>query len=68
MYRRWTFEYGLAAVIVAIAIIGASMFANLTNTTLVVPTDSTTPTVPTVEGTTFAVLLTDPPTVPAGTT
>jgi hypothetical protein len=61
MYRRWTFKYGLAAVIVAIAIIGASLFANLTNTSVV-------PTVPTVEGATFAVLLTDPPTVPAGTT
>ena len=68
MYRRWTFKYGLAAVIVAIAIVGASLFANLTNTTFVVPTDSTTPTVQTVEGATFAVLLTDPPTVPAGTT
>jgi hypothetical protein len=68
MYRRWTFKYGLAAIIVAIAIVGASLFANLTNTTFVVPTDSTTPTVPTVEGATFAVLLTDPPMVPAGTT
>ena len=68
MYRRWTFKYGLAAVIVAIAIVGASLFANLTNTTFVVPTDSTTPTVQTFEGATFAVLLTDPPTVPAGTT
>jgi hypothetical protein len=61
MYRRWTFKYGLAAVIVAVAIIGVSLFANLTNTPVV-------PTVPTVEGATFAVLLTDPPTVPAGTT
>jgi len=61
MYRRWTFKYGLAAVIVAIVIIGVSLFANLTNTSVV-------PTVPTVEGATFAVLLTDPPTVPAGTT
>jgi hypothetical protein len=61
MYRRWTFKYGLAAVIVAVAIIVVSLFANLTNTPVV-------PTVPTVEGATFAVLLTDPPTVPAGTT
>jgi hypothetical protein len=61
MYRRWTFKYGLAAVIVAVAIIGVSLFANLTNTPVV-------PTVPTVKGATFAVLLTDPPTVPAGTT
>lgn len=59
MYRRWTFKYGLAAVIAAIAIITVSLFANLTNTT---------PVVPTAEGATFAVLLTDPPTVPAGTT
>jgi hypothetical protein len=59
MYRRWTFKYSLAAVIVAIAIIAVSLFANLPNST---------PVVPTAEGATFAVLLTDPPTVPAGTT
>jgi len=59
MYRRWTFKYSLAAVIAAIAIITVSLFANSTNTT---------PVVPTAEGATFAVLLTDPPTVPAGTT
>ena len=59
MYRRWTFKYSLAAVIAAIAIITVSLFANLPNTT---------PAVPTAEGATFAVLLTDPPTVPAGTT
>jgi hypothetical protein len=58
MYRRWTFKYSIAAVIVAVAIIAVSLFANLPNT----------PVVPTVEGATFAVLLTDPPTVPAGTT
>lgn len=58
MYRRWTFMYSLAAVIVAAAIIAVSLFANLPNA----------PVVPTVEGATFAVLLTDPPTVPAGTT
>lgn len=70
MYRRWTFKYGLAAVIVAVVIIGTSLFANLTNTpvTPTAPTAPTVPTVPTVEGVTFAVLLTDPPTVPAGTT
>jgi hypothetical protein len=73
MYRRWTFKYGLAAVIVAVAIIGVSSFANLTNTPVVPtvptsPTGPTAPTVPTVEEATFAVLLTDPPTVPAGTT
>lgn len=73
MYRRWTFKYGLAAVIVAVAVIGVSLFANLTNTSVVptAPTESTGPTAPTVpkvEEVTFAVLLTDPPTVPAGTT
>jgi hypothetical protein len=59
MYRRWTFKYGLAAVAVAVAIITISLFANLPNIA---------PVVPNVEGATFAVLLTDPPTVPAGTT
>jgi len=59
MYRRWTFKYSLAAVIVAAAIITISLFANLANIA---------PIVPTAEGATFAVLLTDPPTVPAGTT
>lgn len=59
MYRRWTFKYGLAAVVVAVAIITISLFANLPNIA---------PVVPNVEGATFAVLLTDPPTVPAGTT
>jgi hypothetical protein len=58
MYRRWTFKYSLAAVMVAVTIIAVSLFANLPNA----------PVVPTVEGATFAVLLTDPPTVPAGTT
>ena len=59
MYRKWTFKYSLAAVIVAVAIIAVSLFANLPGTKHAVPT---------VEGATFAVLLTDPPTVPAGTT
>ncbi len=59
MYRRWTFKYSLAAVIVAVAIIAVSLFANL---------PGTTPAIPPVEGATFAVMLTDPPTVPAGTT
>ncbi|MBT0158667.1 DUF4382 domain-containing protein [Candidatus Bathyarchaeota archaeon A05DMB-2] len=58
----------MAAVIVAVAIIGMSVFANLTSTTSVVPTVPTEPAVPTVEKATFAILLTDPPTVPAGTT
>jgi hypothetical protein len=60
MYRRWTFKYSLAAVIVAVAIIAVSLFANLP--------PGTTPAIPPVEGATFAVMLTDPPTVPAGTT
>jgi hypothetical protein len=60
MYKRWTFKYSLAAVIFAVVIIAVSLFANLPNNPL--------PTVPTAEGATFAVLLTDPPTVPAGTT
>jgi hypothetical protein len=46
MYRRWTFKYSLAAVIVAVAIIAVSLFANL---------PGTTPAVPTVEGATFDV-------------
>ena len=59
MYRRWTFKYSLAAVIAAIIIIAVSLVANL---------PGITPDVPPVEGATFAVMLTDPPTVPAGTT
>ncbi len=59
MYRRWTFKYSLAAVIAAVAIIAVSLFANLPNNT---------PAIPTAQGATLAVLLTDPPTVPAGTT
>src|SRR5512136_1351150 len=62
MYRKWTFKYSLAAVIAAIAIISVSLLANLNLDT------TTTPSAPTVERATFAVLLTDPPTVPAGTT
>lgn len=57
MYRRWTFKYGIAAGLAAIAIIAISLLAN-----------SITPIVPTAQAATFAVMLTDPPTVPAGTT
>ncbi len=57
MYRKWTFKYSLAAVIVAIAIISMSLVSDLTNITLVPEAQAK-----------FAVLLTDPPTVPAGTT
>ncbi len=59
MYRRWTFKYSLAAVVTAIAIISVSMFANL-------PYQSPPP--ESIDRATLAVLLTDPPTVPAGTT
>jgi hypothetical protein len=59
MYRKWTFKYSLAAVVAAIAIISISLIANL---------NTSTPLIPNAEGATFAVLLTDPPTVPAGTT
>ena len=73
MYRRWTFKYSLAAVITAIAIISISLFANLSGiidtTTPAAPnTPDNNSAVPTVEEATVAVLLTDPPTVPAGTT
>ncbi len=59
MYRKWTFKYSLAAVIAAIAIISVSLLANLST--------NNPPPGPNPEAT-FAVLLTDPPTVPAGTT
>ena len=59
MYRRWTFKYSLAAVVTAIAIISISIFANL-------PYQS--PQSGPIDQATLAVLLTDPPTVPAGTT
>jgi hypothetical protein len=56
MYRKWAFKYSIAAAIIAIAIIAVSLFANQ----MVLPS---------VEAkSNFAVLLTDPPTVPAGTT
>jgi hypothetical protein len=56
MYRKWTFKYGLAAVLAAVLIIAVAMFANPSF-------------LPQVSGqSNFAILLTDPPTVPAGTT
>ena len=58
MYQRWTFKYGSAAIIAAAIVIALSLFANLPHM----------PSIPKVEGATLAVLLTDPPTVPAGTT
>ncbi len=57
MYRRWTFKYSFAAVIVAIAIISMSLVGNF----------GTMPLIPEAQAK-VAVLLTDPPTVPAGTT
>ncbi len=58
MYRRWTFKYSVAAGLAAIAIIAISLLASA-------PTTINSPAAP---GANFAVLLTDPPTVPAGTT
>jgi hypothetical protein len=57
MYRRWTFKYTIAAAVAAIVIIAISLFAN-----------PIAPIVPSAQGANFAVLFTDPPTVPAGTT
>lgn len=58
MSGKWTFKYGSAAVLVAIVIIAAVLFAN----------PSPNNPIQTAAGTPFLVLLTDPPTVPAGTT
>ena len=56
MYRKWTTKYGIAAVVVAILVIAVAMFANSNF-------------IPNVSGkTSFAIMLTDPPIVPAGTT
>jgi hypothetical protein len=57
MSGKWTFKYGTAAVLTAIAIIAVSLLAN----TSMLPG-------PTSVGASFTVMLTDPPTVPAGTT
>jgi hypothetical protein len=59
MSGKWTFKYGLAAVLVAIVIIAVFLFAN--------PLSSVTPG-QTSAAASFLVMLTDPPTVPAGTT
>jgi hypothetical protein len=59
MSGKWTFKYGSAAVLVATVIIIAALFAN--------PLSSLTPG-QTSDTTSFLVMLTDPPTVPAGTT
>jgi hypothetical protein len=59
MSRKWTLKYGLAAVLVAIVVIAVVLYAN--------PMSSVTPS-QTSAAASFAVMLTDPPTVPAGTT
>jgi len=59
MSRNWTFKYGTAAVFAAIAIIAFSLLANPS----MLPSPS-----PTYAAASFTVMLTDPPTVPAGTT
>jgi uncharacterized protein YggT (Ycf19 family) len=59
MSKKWTLKYGLAAVLVAIVVIAAVIFVN--------PMSSLTPG-QTSAGASFLVMLTDPPTVPAGTT
>ena len=62
MSRKWTFKYGTSAVIAAIAVIALAMFAQ-TATNL--PTNQTQTEFSTAQ---ILVMLTDPPTVPAGTT
>ena len=59
MSGKWTLKYGLAAVLVAIVVIAVFLFAN--------PMSSLTPS-PTSASASFLVMLTDPPTAPAGTT
>jgi hypothetical protein len=59
MSEKWILKYGLAAVLMAIIVIAVFLFAN--------PPSSVTPNQSSV-GTSFLVMLTDPPTVPAGTT
>ena len=57
MERKWTFRYGSAAVLTAIAIIAVSLLVNPSLLTR-----------PANASASFTVMLTDPPTVPAGTT
>ncbi len=58
MPGKWTLKYGLAAVLMAIVVIGVVLFANPLSFT---PNQTSA-------GASFLVMLTDPPTVPAGTT
>jgi hypothetical protein len=59
MTKKWTLKYGLAAVLVSIAIITVVLFAD--------PLSSLAPNQASAAAS-FLVMLTDPPTVPAGTT
>jgi hypothetical protein len=59
MSRKWTLKYGLAAVLAAIVVIATVLFAN--------PMFPVTPN-QTSATASFVVMLTDPPTVPNGTT
>jgi hypothetical protein len=59
MLEKWTLKYGLAAMLVAVIVIAAVLVAN--------PLSSLTPSQKPTPGS-FLVMLTDPPTVPAGTT
>jgi hypothetical protein len=60
MERKWTFKYGLAAGLLAIVVIAVVMITN--------PLSTLTPSQTSSAGASFLVMLTDPPTVPAGTT
>jgi hypothetical protein len=59
MAIKWTLRYGSAAVLTAIVIIAVSLLANPS----ILPNPK-----PTYAAASFTVMLTDPPTVPAGTT
>ncbi len=58
MSSKWTLKYGLAAVLVAIVVIGIVLYTNPTSLTPGQPSAATS----------FLVMLTDPPIVPTGTT
>ena len=60
MSRKWTLKYGLAAVVVAIVVIAVALFAN--------PMYFLTSSQTSGASSSFSIMLTDPPTVPAGTT
>jgi hypothetical protein len=59
MSSKWTLKHGLAAVLVAIVVIAVVLFANPMS--LITPSQTS-------GGASFLVMLTDPPTVPTGTT